>query len=123
MRLAFTATALFQGIHYYGEKFFKLTEKYGNLIVHEYSIATDPVLKDLPLTNSISKSIMEHWFNFQVECSSPLVNQFTYLKRLDKKYPDDLIVFVGNLAEFSVLNRTYGEDCLKSIEYIGELLK
>lgn len=120
-KIAFTAKALVRALQLYGEDVFKLVPIFGKLYVDEdklCSITCNDHLDELWI-----KPIVEHWFDIRNYYDDVFESECEKLAMLDKDYPDNILVFIDTLAEYSKLNRIYASDELLTVDQLPLLLK
>lgn len=117
-KLMFTAGAFYQALARYGEDLFLLNKDYGPLYVTERALLDYPLIKTSHFPDPIPMLIKKHWFDIKDPPPNGESGELNILIEQDKFYPDNVIIFVDNLREFSILNRSYGHDDLKSIDQL-----
>lgn len=120
-KIAFTAKAFVRALQLYGADVFKLVPFFGKLYVDENKLCA--LTRDNHLDESWMKPIVEHWFDISNYHDDSFAAEWEKLVMLDKDYPDNIIVFVDSLSEYSKLNRTYASDELLTVDQLPLLLK
>lgn len=122
-RIAFTANAFVHALQTYGEALFLLVPTYGKLFVNEHYLCGNREIAQSHLDDEWLKPLMNHWFDIVDPPPFGESDEITILTKLDLLYPDNVIVVVDKLREYSRLNRVYSNDELYTTEDIGELLR
>lgn len=120
-KIAFTAKALVRALQLYGEDMFKLVSIFGKLYVDEDKLCE--ITHNSHLDEPWMKPIIEHWFDIRSYHDDIFASECEKLAMLDKDYPDNILVFVDTLAEYSKLNRIYASDELLTVDQLPLLLK
>lgn len=122
-RIAFTVNAFVHALQTYGEDLFLLVPTYGKLFVNEHCLCGNREIVCAHLDDEWLKPLMNHWFDIIDPPPFGETDEITILTKLDQLYPDNVIVVVDKLREYSRLNRVYSNDELYTTENIGELLR
>lgn len=121
-RIAFTANAFVHALQTYGESLFKLVPIYDKLIVSEWHLCGNEEVVQAHLDDEWLRPLTEHWFDIIDPPPFGETDEITILSKLDELYPDNVIIVVDKLREFSRLNRIYASDALITTEQLLLLL-
>lgn len=121
-KLAFTANAFVHCLQEYGESLFQLVKKHGKLYVCERALCEHPEVDTTSLTADWLKVLLNHWFDILDPPHREEYDEMASLVCLDSFYPDNVIVVVDKLREYSRLNRTYANDELITTEQLYNLI-
>lgn len=122
-KLAFTANAFVHCLQEYGEGLFRLVKKYGKLYVCERALCEHPEVDTTSLTADWLQILLNHWFEILDPPHRDEYDEMASLVCLDSLYPDNVIVVVDKLREYSRLNRTYANDELITTETVGMMIR
>lgn len=122
-RIAFTANAFVHALQTYGENLFELVPVYGKLFVNEHYLCGHKEITRAHLDEAWLAPLLQHWFDIQDPPPFGETDEIAILAKLDLLYPDNVIVVVDKLREYSRLNRVYSNDELCTTENVGELLR
>lgn len=122
-RIAFTANAFVHALQEYGEYLFDLVPIYGKLYVSEWHLCSNRDVVQAHLDADWLKPLLHHWFDITDPPPFGENDEITILSKLDQLYPDNVIVVVDKLGEFSRLNRVYSNDELYTTEQLFKLIK
>lgn len=135
IKYAFTARALIECIHLYGERIFTISDK---IYVCEGALINQPgvrsaVVKDIHYEDrehyhldEIAGIIYKHWFKIQSPPPFGLndyKDELLILGKFAQTDPDNVCVIFSNLTELSYLNRVYSNDELLSVSEVEAYLK
>lgn len=120
--LAFTANAFVHCLQTYGENLFRLLEKYGKFYVSEWHLCGHREITHAHLDEEWVKPILTHWFDLIDPPPFGETDEITILSKLNDLHPDNVLVVVDKLREYSRLNRVYSNDELITTEDIGTML-
>lgn len=121
-RIAFTANAFIHALQKYGEHLFTLVPAYGKLFVNEYCLCGNEEVTRAHLDDEWMKPLVNHWFDIVDPPPFGETDEITILSKLDTLYPDNVIIVVDKLREYSRLNRVYANDELYTTEQLLELI-
>lgn len=121
-RIAFTANAFVHALQTYGENLFELVPVYGKLFVNEHYLCGHREIIPAHLDEEWLAPLLRHWFDIQDPPPFGETDEIAILTKLDLLYPDNVIVVVDKLREYSRLNRIYANDELYTTEKLRELL-
>lgn len=122
-KIAFTANAFVHALQIYGENlFFKLVPIYGNLFVNENALCGQEYIIQASISDKWLAPLIDHWFEITNPPPFGETDEITILAKLDTLYPDNIIIVVDKLREFSRLNRVYSNDELYSVEQLYSLM-
>ena len=121
-RIAFTTNAFVHALQTYGEQLFTLVPVYGKFFVNEHYLCGNREIVCSHLDDDWLKPLMNHWFDIVDPPPFGETDEITILSKLDELYPDNVIVVVDKLREYSRLNRIYANDELYTTEKLQELL-
>lgn len=122
-KIAFTANAFVHALQEYGEYLFDLVPIYGKLYVSEWHLCGNQDVVEAHLDADWLKPLLHHWFDIEDPPPFGETNEIAILSKLDQLYPDNVIVVVDKLREFSRLNRVYSNDELYTTEQLFKLIK
>lgn len=122
-RIAFTSNAFITALREYEDDLFNLVKTYGKLYVSEYHLCQNPFIKNASLHCSWLTPLIDHWFDIQDPPPFGETDEITILTYLDKLYPDNIIIVVDRLEEYSRLNRIYSNDELYLVNDLYKLIK
>lgn len=121
-RIAFTANAFVHALQTYGESLFNLVPVYDKLYVSEWHLCGNEEIIQAHLDDAWLKPLIEHWFDIIDPPPFGETDEIAILSKLDELYPDNVIIVVDKLREFSRLNRIYASDALITTEQLLLLL-
>ena len=101
---------------------FELVPVYGKLFVNEHYLCGNREVVHSHLDDEWLKPLINHWFDIADPPPFGETDEIAILSRLDELYPDNVIVVVDKLREYSRLNRVYANDELYTTEELQELL-
>lgn len=122
-RIAFTANAFVHALQTYGENLFELVPTYGKLFVNEYHLCGHREITHAHLDEEWLKPLIHHWFEIADPPPFGETDEITILSKLDQLYPDNVIIVVDKLREYSRLNRVYANDELYTTEELWGLIE
>lgn len=96
---------------------------YGKLYVSEWHLCGNREIVHAHLDDDWLKPLLHHWFDIIDPPPFGENDEITILSKLDQLYPDNVIVVVDKLREFSRLNRVYSNDELYTTEQLFKLIK
>lgn len=121
-RIAFTSSAFVTALKEYDYHLFDLVKKYGKLFVSEHHLCINPEVKQTSIHCSWLLPLIQHWFDIQDPPPFGETDEITILAHLDKLYPDNIIIVVDKLEEYSRLNRVYSNDELYLVNDLYKLI-
>ena len=122
-KIAFTANAFVHALQIYGENLFlKLVPTYGKLFVNENTLCGQADIIQASISDEWLTPLINHWFEITNPPPFGETDEITILSKLDSLYPDNVIVVVDKLREFSRLNRVYSNDELYNVEQLYSLM-
>ena len=95
---------------------------YGKLFVNEYCLCGNEEVTRAHLDDEWMKPLVNHWFDIVDPPPFGETDEITILSKLDTLYPDNVIIVVDKLREYSRLNRVYANDELYTTEQLLELI-
>ena len=122
-RIAFTSNAFVHALQEYGEHLFSLVPVYGKFFVNEYYLCGHREVVRAHLDDEWLKPLINHWFDIVDPPPFGETDEITILSKLDTLYPDNVIVVVDKLREYSRLNRVYANDELYTTEQLLDLIR
>ena len=122
-RIAFTTNAFVHALQTYGENLFLLVPTYGKLFVNEHYLCGHREIVRSCLDDEWLKPLMNHWFDIIDPPPFGESDEIAILAKLDQLYPDNVIVVVDKLREYSRLNRVYANDELYTTEKLWSLIE
>lgn len=121
-RIAFTANAFVHALHFYGAHLFDLVPTYNKLYVSEIHLCNHPAIQQASLDDEWLSPLISHWFDIINPPPFGERDEITILAKLSNLYPDNIIIVVDKLQEYSRLNRIYSNDELYTTEKLYNLL-
>lgn len=122
-RIAFTSNAFIHALQTYGEQLFSLVPVYGKFFVNEHYLCGNRDVVRAHLDDEWLKPLMNHWFDIVDPPPFGETDEITILSKLDQLYPDNVIIVVDKLREYSRLNRVYANDELYTTEQLLDLIR
>ena len=122
-RIAFTANAFVHALHTYGENLFELIPVHGKLFVDENTLCGHAEIVRAHLDDEWIKPIIHHWFEIESPPPFGYTDEISMLAKLSEIYPDNVVIVVDKLREYSRLNRVYANDELCNTEELWSLIE